>query len=210
MNRPNLRTTLAVAAIGLSMAGIGYVGWAFVASLKPTEATLLSHQVEIGLSELKPGQVLRVDWEGTDVFVLRRTPEQIAWLESYAPPALKESARIPEPSPKLENAFRSVRPDFLVVGIWKNGPKWALRENQHMSYLCDDFRYSPTPLRLSQDLVFPGGFYCAHMYGHEATDLSKEAWVYDPAGRSKMNWISPLHIPPHKLEGNTLILGYRN
>jgi hypothetical protein len=209
MSKHTRRTLLVLATIGLVMAGIGYGCWALLLSLKPTETTLLSHQLEIELNELRPGQVSRVEWEGIDVFILRRTPEQMAWLESYVPPTLSERAKIQEVDPLVRNTFRSISPEYLVVGVWKNGLRWSLRENQHMSYLCDDFRVFLEPTSVSKEVVFPGGFYCAGMYGHKASDFLEEAWVYDPAGRSKTSWISPLYIPPHKLKGHTLVLGYQ-
>ncbi len=208
MNRPSLRTLLVLATSGLFMAGMAYVCWALMVSLKPTEATLLSHQLEIDLNELEPGQLRQVEWEGINVFILRRTPQQTAWIESYIPPTLSESAKIQENDPLVRNAFRSIRPEYLVVGVWKNGSRWSLRENQHMSYLCDDFRFFSEPTRVSKEVVFPGGFYCAGMYGHKASDFLEEAWVYDPAGRSKTSWISPLYIPPHKFKEHILVIGY--
>lgn len=199
---------LVFATSALCIVGLGYVALAFVGSLKPTEATLLSHQLEISLNSLEPGQVLQVDWEGVDVFILRRTPAQVEWLRSYNPPELNDFFQLEDQPQSFRNSFRSLNPEYFVVGVWKNGSKWSLRENKRFSYLCDDFRYSSEPLQVSRLTAFPGGFYCASMYGRSITNFVDEAWVYDPAGRSNSKWISPLFIPPHKLERNKIVLGY--
>src|SRR5664279_5595306 len=125
MNNIRFRKLLTWATVGLFMVALGYVVRVFMATLKPTEAILLSHQLEIDLNELAPGQLRRVDWEGIDVFILHRTPEQIAWLRSYGPPALSERAIIREVNIHIQNSFRSISPEYLVIGVWKNGSRWS-------------------------------------------------------------------------------------
>jgi len=195
--------SLTVAGLVLGVAGFA---WVLGTSMKPTEPTLLSHRQEVDISGLLPGQFLRVDWEGTEVFVLRRTPEQIDWLKSYGPPNI-EGARINDvPSAAFNNPFRSISPEYFVVGVERNGTWWSIAENRSLRYRCDDFRYSPEHIRVSAQVTFPGALYCAKMYQAIAEDFTQWPFVYDPAGRSPSRWYQPLRVPPHTIQGGTLVL----
>lgn len=194
----------------LVLSGLGWLGWVFLGSLRATEAVVQSHQLEISLESLAPGQSLGVEWSGHEVFVLRRTKEQVDWLRAYTPPELSDSAKIEEWSPGLRNPFRSFDPEILVVMVWKSDSKWALMENPRTGYLCDDFRYSPQAIRIAGQTTFPGGFYCAFAYGTRVVDYSAAQWVYDPAGRSKHSWISPLAVPLHKIDRGMVVLGRKD
>lgn len=151
---------------------------------------------------------MRIDWEGTDVFVLRRTAEQIEWLRSRNPPVADGARGDGVPSAVFNNPFRSLLPEYFVVGVDKNGTWWSIAESGSMRYRCDDFRYSPEHARISDQLTFPGVFYCAKMnlYQAAAKDFTQWPFVYDPAGRSPSRWYQPLSIPPHTIRGGRLYL----
>ena len=207
--RPSMRkrTALSLSLFGLAAIGFACFAAMLIASLRPTEATVLSHRMEIDLKNLAPGEWLRVDWERYEVFVIHRMPEQIAWLESYTPPVLSEWAVTPLPKGIPDNRFRSIDPRYLVVAAGRYRSDYMLWENRHAVFICSGFHYTPLPISTPNKQVIPGGFYC----GDEGT-LQHPAfytgWTYDVAGRSSSTWISPLQIPPHRLEGQTLVLEF--
>lgn len=187
----------------------------FVRALAPTQATLFSHRQEVDLSKLDPGKLMRLDWEGWEILVLHRTPEQIAWLKRYRPPELAEGWSDSLPSPEMDPRLRSHSPEYLVVGYRKMGAYAYLRESPGMAYRCGDFRYCPKPLAASPEVMFPGGFYCvfepfAESGAQEEPPCSSSvhsSFVYDPAGRSFSPWLMPLWVPPHHFREDRLILG---
>jgi len=206
------RSSLAVATTALGLVALSFFAWVLIKSLQPTDATLDAHVLEVNLTELQPGEVLRIDWGGTEVLVLRRTTEQIDWLKSFVGPTLRPHLYEEPFSPMLGNKLRSLQEKYFVAAIWKNGKHFTLRENSRQSYWCDDFRYSSDKLYVSGNMTFAGGFYCASMYRDQfaAPNLQETPFVYDAAGRSSSEWIMPLEIPRHEFQGEKLVLGKRS
>ena len=63
--------TIATAAVGVT--GVGIAAVPFLSSLKPSaRAQALGAPVEVPLSSIEPGQLVRVIWRGKLVYVLRR------------------------------------------------------------------------------------------------------------------------------------------
>ena len=93
----------------------------FVSSMMPSEkAKAAGAAVEADISGLKPGEKLTVEWRGKPVWIVRRTPEQLAALPKLDPQlADPQSLRKPEETPEYaRNGWRSRKPEvFVVVGI---------------------------------------------------------------------------------------------
>ncbi|HJV95857.1 MAG TPA: ubiquinol-cytochrome c reductase iron-sulfur subunit, partial [Albitalea sp.] len=94
----------------------------FVASFEPSErARAAGAPVEVDIGALKPGEKLTIEWRGKPVWIIRRTPEQLAALPKLDPLlADPKSLRKPdELTPEYaRNEARSRKPEFLVaVGI---------------------------------------------------------------------------------------------
>jgi ubiquinol-cytochrome c reductase iron-sulfur subunit len=124
----------------------------FVASFTPSErAKAAGAPVEVDISGLQPGQKLTVEWRGKPVWVVRRTPEQIAALKQndgqLADP--KSDRKPDELTPKYaRNEGRSIKPEYLVVvGICSHlgcsptdrfaaGPQPSLPDDWHGGFLC--------------------------------------------------------------------------
>ena len=76
------RRLLTVATAATGAIGAAFVATPFLASWKPSaRAKALGAPVEIDPSKLEPGSMLKVEWRGKPVWVLRRTPEMLASLE---------------------------------------------------------------------------------------------------------------------------------
>jgi ubiquinol-cytochrome c reductase iron-sulfur subunit len=177
-------------AITCGAGAIGGVATAipFVSSFAPSErARAAGAPVQVDISGLQPGQKLTVEWRGKPVWILRRTPEQVAELAKLDPLlADPASQRTQYPTPAYaRNPHRSIKPEFFVgVGICT-----------HLG--CspgDKFTPGPQP-SLPDDWV--GGFLCAC---HGST--------FDLAGRVFKNKPAPdnLEVPPHMYLSDTVLL----
>ena len=163
----------------------------FVSSFQPSErARAAGASVEVDISEIKPGEKLTVEWRGKPVWIVRRTPEQVAALpKNDAQLADPASARKPgELTPEYaRNENRSIKPEvFVAVGICT-----------HLGCSPSD-KFTPGP-QPSLPSDWNGGFLCAC---HGST--------FDLAGRVFKNKPAPdnLEVPPHMyLSDNRLLIG---
>ena len=161
----------------------------FVSTFQPSEkAKAAGAAVEVDISSLKPGEKITVEWRGKPVWIVKRTPEQLAELPKLdgqlADPASKRNPA--ELTPEYaRNEWRSIKPEVLVaVGICS-----------HLGCSpSDKFVAGPQP-SLPDD--WKGGFLCPC---HGST--------FDMAGRVFKNKPAPdnLEVPPHMYLSETKIL----
>ena len=184
----NSKRTWLIASVGAGAVGAGFVATPFVSSFQPSErAKAAGAAVEVDISDIKPGEKKTVEWRGKPVWIIRRTPEQIAGLKKVEsqladPESNRKSYPIPE---YAKNDHRSIKPEFMVaVGICTHlgcspGEKFAAGPQPS---LPDDWQ---------------GGFLCAC---HGST--------FDLAGRVFKNKPAPdnLEVPPHMYLSETKIL----
>ena len=99
----------------------------FVSSFQPSEkAKAAGAAVEADISGLKPGEKMTVEWRGKPVWIVRRTPEQLAALPALdSQLADPKSERKPdEQAPKYaRNASRAIKDEYLV---WAYAPIWVV------------------------------------------------------------------------------------
>lgn len=161
----------------------------FVSSFEPSErAKAAGAAVEADVSALKPGEKMTVEWRGKPVWIVRRTPEELATLSandgSLADP---KSLRKPdELTPEYaRNEARSIKPEYLVVvGICT-----------HLGCSPSDKFQAGPQASLPDD--WKGGFLCPC---HGST--------FDMAGRVFKNKPAPdnLEVPPHMYLSDTRLL----
>ncbi len=161
----------------------------FVSTFEPSErAKAAGAPVEVDIGGLAVGEKLTVEWRGKPVWILKRSPAQIAELPKLDPQlADPGSKRNPaEFTPKYaQNENRSIKPEVLVVvGICTHlgcSPTDKLQAGPQPS-LPDDWK---------------GGFLCPC---HGST--------FDLAGRVFKNKPAPdnLPVPPHKYLSDTRLL----
>lgn len=175
---------IAAAAVPGALTGAAVVA-PFVATLAPSErAKAAGAPVEVDISAIKPGEKLNVEWRGKVVWVMKRTPEQIASLDKIPASQLSdaESKKSSQPA-YATGATRSITPDLVV-----------------MEGVCTHLGCSPTakltPGELGNDWV--GGFYCP-CHGSKF-DLAGRVFTGSPAPTN-------LAVPPHKIAGTTLTIG---
>jgi ubiquinol-cytochrome c reductase iron-sulfur subunit len=184
---PERRTwLLATAAAG----GAGTVALAvpFVSTFAPSErAKAMGAAVEVDISDIPPGGMKTVEWRGKPVWVVRRTPEQLAVLPTLdANLADPKSSKEQQPA-YAQNEARSIKPEvFVAVGICTHlgcSPTAVGAESANPS-VGDDWK---------------GGFFCPC---HGST--------FDMAGRVFKNKPAPtnLEIPPHQyLSDSRIVIG---
>ena len=104
-------TTAVVGAVGAAYSAVP-----FVASWAPSaRAKAIGAPVEVDLSKLESGQLMRVKWRGKPVWILRRTEHALASL-SAVEDKLRDPASGDEQQPAYaRNKHRSVTPDVLVL-----------------------------------------------------------------------------------------------
>ena len=123
----------------------------FVSSFQPSEkAKAAGAAVEVDISDLKPGEKLTAEWRGKPIWIMRRTPEQLAELPKLdSQLADPKSERTAYPTPDYaKNETRSIKPDVLVViGICTHlgcspidkltaGPQPSLPDDWQGGFLC--------------------------------------------------------------------------
>lgn len=166
-----------VAAVGAVM-----TAWPFIDQMEPSSAVLAASSVlEVDLSSIEPGQQILLQWQKKPIFVVRRTPENLATLKD---PKVLAQLRDPDSTeaqqpPYAKNWSRSIMPDYLVlIGICT-----------HLGCI-PDFR----PIAGALGPGWPGGYLCP-CHGSR----------YDLAGRVFQNVPAPLNlpVPPYRFTGPT-------
>ncbi len=161
----------------------------FVSTFQPSErAKAAGAAVEVDISALKPGEKVTVEWRGKPVWIVKRTPEQLAELPKLdGQLADPKSERKPsELTPEYaRNEGRSIKPEILVaVGICS-----------HLGCSPSDKFQIGAQASLPDD--WKGGFLCPC---HGST--------FDMAGRVFKNKPAPdnLEVPPHMYLSETRLL----
>jgi len=182
------KRTWIIASSCMGAVGAGFVAVPFVSSFEPSErARAAGAPVQADISALKPGEKLTVEWRGKPVWIVRRTPEQLAELpkldKELADPLSKRNLELTPPYAR--NQDRSIKPEFLVVvGICT-----------HLGCSPSD-KFTPGP-QPSLPSDWAGGFLCPC---HGST--------FDMAGRVFKDKPAPdnLEVPRHMYLSDTRIL----
>lgn len=173
------RHFLLVATTVTGLAGAALTAVPFLASWKPSaRAQALGAPVDADISKIDPGAIIKVNWRGQAIFIVRRTAEMLATLST---PAVLDSLRDPESKESeqpdyAKNQDRSLKPEYLVlVGVCT-----------HLGCAPMD-RFQPQDAELGA--TWPGGFYCP-CHGSK----------FDMAGRVFKDVPAPLNlrVPPYR------------
>ncbi|HIV73283.1 MAG TPA: ubiquinol-cytochrome c reductase iron-sulfur subunit [Candidatus Aquabacterium excrementipullorum] len=182
------RTWVTIACIAGGAGGVA-TAVPFVSTFQPSErARAAGAAVEADIGALKEGEMMTVEWRGKPVWIIKRTPSQLAELDKIsAELADPESQRKPdELTPEYaRNHHRSIKPEILVaVGICT-----------HLG--CSPSAKFQSGAQPSLPDNWPGGFLCPC---HGST--------FDMAGRVFKNKPAPdnLEVPPHMYLSDTKIL----
>jgi ubiquinol-cytochrome c reductase iron-sulfur subunit len=180
------RHFLVVATTVTGVAGAALTAIPFLASWKPSaRAQALGAPVEADISKLEAGAMIKVNWRGQAIFIVNRTPDMRAKLDSaelaaqLRDPESKES----EQPPYAKNSARALNPEYLVlVGVCT-----------HLG--CAPMsRFQAGDAELGAD--WPGGFYCP-CHGSK----------FDLSGRVFKDVPAPLNlkVPPYRFINEGLV-----
>lgn len=179
------RDFLYIATATVGLIGAALTAWPFIDQMEPTEGTLAaSGTLAVDLTKLAPGQQIVLQWQSKPIFVVRRTPQNLAALKD---PALLRQLRDPQSRetqqpPYATNWSRALKPEYLVlIGICT-----------HLGCIPG---YQPLPNEVGPG--WPGGWLCP-CHGSK----------YDLAGRVYQNVPAPLNlpVPPYTFDTPTSLL----
>ncbi|MGB0238481.1 MAG: ubiquinol-cytochrome c reductase iron-sulfur subunit [Cycloclasticus sp.] len=179
------RLFLTAAATAVTGVGAAYVAVPFIASMNPSDrAKAAGAPVEVDISKLELGQLIRVEWRGKPVWVLKRSEQSLAEIAEMTDILRDPDSNESEQPESCKNIGRSIKPEvFLAVGI------------------CTHLGCSPTyrPEVAPDDLgpTWKGGFFCP-CHGS----------LFDLSGRVYAGVPAPLNlvVPPHEYVTETKIL----
>lgn len=179
------RRFLTQTAAVLGAAGVAFAATPFISYLKPSAETLeAAGPIEVDIAKLEPGQMIRVEWRGQPIWVLKRTSAMLATLAELEPLLRDPDSDDSIQPANCKNRYRSIKPEvFVAVGI------------------CTHLGCSPTyrPEVAPPDLGkrWLGGFFCP-CHGSR----------FDLAGRVYKKVPAPtnLVIPPYRYATDTRII----
>jgi ubiquinol-cytochrome c reductase iron-sulfur subunit len=181
------RHFLTVATLVTGGAGAIATAVPFVSSFKPSaRAQALGAPVEVDVSKLESGALLKVEWRGRPIYILHRNEEMLGSLNKdvalLRDPGSEESV---QPNYAM-NEYRSIRPAFLVL-----------------EGVCTHLGCAPMPRfevgTADLGAGWPGGFYCP-CHGSKF-DLAGRVFAGVPAPTN-------LAVPPYRyVNDNTILIG---
>ena len=113
-SQTRLRLRVAIKAMMfVATLAVLYVFGAAFFSLEQRESSL--NAMAVGVSQLSPGDTLKVDWQGQPVLIHRRTGDEIQWL-SQPQGGLADAASTQSIQPSwAQTAYRSRTPEWFVA-----------------------------------------------------------------------------------------------
>jgi ubiquinol-cytochrome c reductase iron-sulfur subunit len=158
----------------------------FIASWNPSaRAKAAGAPVEVNVGKIMPGQLIRAEWRGKPVYVVRRTEKTVSNLAKHDDKLRDPNSEMAQQPEYAANAYRAIKPDFLVaLGV------------------CTHLGCAPTYQHGDFDQFVDGvedGFFCP-CHGSK----------FDMAGRVFQGVPAPLNlvVPEHSfINDDTLLIG---
>jgi ubiquinol-cytochrome c reductase iron-sulfur subunit len=186
VNKGRRRFLVATTAV-VGGVGVGFAAVPFIQSWQPSaKAQSMGAPVQVDITKLEPGQLLKVQWRGQTIGILRRTPESLGFLPDVTPD-LRDPQSLESEQPSFaQNETRALKEEYLVV-------------NMHCTHLGCVPQMVPQVGPQSFQENWKGGFFCP-------CHKSK----FDMAGRVYKGVPAPtnLKIPPYSfIDNRTLLIG---
>jgi ubiquinol-cytochrome c reductase iron-sulfur subunit len=186
VNKKRRRFLVATTSV-VGAVGAGFAAVPFIKSWKPSaRAQAVGAPVQVSLDGLDPGQLLKVQWRGQTIGIMRRSRESLELLPSVDGD-LRDPGSLESEQPEFaQNETRALNEEYLVV-------------NMHCTHLGCVPQVLPQVGPQPFEENWQGGFFCP-------CHKSK----FDMAGRVYKGVPAPtnLKIPPYSfLDDTTLIIG---
>lgn len=179
------RHFLTVATAATGAVGAAFAIAPFLASWKPSaRAKAMGAPIEVDIGKLEPGALMKVEWRGKAVYIVHRTPEQVAGLKNVDGLLRDPQSNESDQPAYAKNESRAIKPEYLVlVGVCT-----------HLGCAPLD-KFTPGDVTVSAD--WPGGFFCP-CHGSK----------FDMAGRVFQGVPAPLNlpVPPYKFASDTRVV----
>lgn len=182
------RHFLLVATTATGLAGAALTAVPFLASWRPSaRAQAMGGPVEADVGKLEEGALMKVEWRGQAVYIVRRNQDMLSRLSAENSAQLRDPESNESEQPAYaKNATRSLKPEYLVlVGVCTHLGCAPLGR-----FVAGDAEVAPD---------WPGGFYCP-CHGSK----------FDLAGRVFKDVPAPtnLTVPPYRFSSdNTIVIG---
>lgn len=179
------RHFLTVATVATGAVGAAFVAIPFLASWKPSaRAKAMGAPVEVDISKLDAGGMVKVEWRGKAIFIVHRTPQMLSQLEGIDGELRDPGSNESEQPEFARNPARALKPEYLVlVGLCT-----------HLGCAPLD-KFAPGDVTVGAD--WQGGFFCP-CHGSKF-DLSGRVFKDVPAPTN-------LPVPPYRYLSDTRIL----
>ncbi|MCA2018246.1 ubiquinol-cytochrome c reductase iron-sulfur subunit [Vibrio tritonius] len=180
------RRFLTVSTSVVGALGVAAFSVPFIRAWQPSvTAQIAAAPVEVDISKIAEGQLIRVQWQGKPVWIVRRPPAMIEALKQADNRLLDPLSTQAQQPDYAQNPFRSIRPEiFVAVGI------------------CTHLGCSPTylPNTLSEHVTgVQSGFFCP-CHG-SSFDMAGRVFAGGPAALN-------LAVPKYRyLSANRLLIG---
>jgi ubiquinol-cytochrome c reductase iron-sulfur subunit len=179
------RHFLGVATAVTGGVGAVFAAVPFLASWQPSaRAQALGAPVEVDIGKLEPGAMIKVEWRGKPVWLLRRSDTMLDAVTAMDEVVRDADSEQPQQPEYAANEYRSIKPEILVV----------VGSCTHLG--CSPIeRFDVAPADLGAD--WKGGFYCP-CHGSK----------FDLAGRVYKGVPAPLNllVPPHRYLSDSVVL----
>jgi ubiquinol-cytochrome c reductase iron-sulfur subunit len=179
------RHFLTVATVATGAVGAAFVAVPFLASWKPSaRAKAMGAPVEVDVSKLEPGAMVKVEWRGKAIFIVNRTPQMLKAIDGVDDKLRDPGSNESEQPEFAKNPARALKPEYLVlVGVCT-----------HLGCAPLD-KFTPGDVTVGAD--WPGGFFCP-CHGSKF-DMSGRVFKDVPAPTN-------LPVPPYSFLSDTRIL----
>jgi ubiquinol-cytochrome c reductase iron-sulfur subunit len=179
------RHFLTVATVATGAVGAAFVAVPFLASWKPSaRAKAMGAPVEVDVSKLEPGAMVKVEWRGKAIFIVNRTPQMLKAIDGVDDKLRDPGSNESEQPEFAKNPARALKPEYLVlVGVCT-----------HLGCAPLD-KFAPGDVTVGAD--WPGGFFCP-CHGSKF-DMSGRVFKDVPAPTN-------LPVPPYSFLSDTRIL----
>jgi len=181
------RRFLVAATSAVGAVGAGFAAVPFIKSWEPSaKAQAIGAPVQVDLGGLEPGQILKVQWRGQTIGVLRRSTESVGLLPELDGELRDPGSQASDQPEFAKNEYRAMKEEYFVV-------------NMHCTHLGCIPQLIPQVGAQPFDDDWKGGFFCP-------CHKSK----FDMAGRVYKGVPAPanLKIPPYSyLDDRTLVIG---
>jgi ubiquinol-cytochrome c reductase iron-sulfur subunit len=179
-----LRLRVAAKLMGyLAFAGVAYV---FISAIMSGDGEVRSvPSLRVDISQLQPGQVQFLTWEGRPVLVYRRSNADIVQLRTVDERLADPDSGSSEQPEFAINDWRSQNPDYFVAIALGTGQGCTVE-------------FMPPDNETFQGTAWQGGF--RDSCGKDRYDLAGRVYDNQYAGEN-------LNVPQYAIDGNTLVLG---